>query len=1172
ELIIGSGMKAYYPSTSSYTYYAGEVEILDGKNKTDWPKYVDLSTYNYTRIYSTTSYSYFGSGIAVGDVNGDGLVDLALGGLGMDSKGAVYLFFNTGNLYDKLGGKYNKTDILNLHPDVTFYGPMGGSETGSNILIADVDGDQYDDLLIASGGYSTSQYSYAGRVDLYYGKDATQWVNEVDMYRNPGDYVITGSAGGAWLGGYSYFYDYYGMAVGWDSMAFGDFDVDGKLDFLLGEAGKDRNEGDAVMILYVKPTITIISAELVDGDGVAGNILTAGFKYYTFRVVLNDTWTWREVSLISLSFTLKGAYLGFIYTVEYRSINQSFFDTRNPFNYMTVSEGSSMTPSGYKKMTIEFKVMFSMDFLTDDFMDVTFLAQGGRSKAELTYEDYCRVEMDLTFTGSWVAYGEGGEFIPRGAFISGSQEIYFTGMRVVYEDTLVSPPNDFFDVRIVDNWHRVFFNYSSSGADFVIKARSYPISGELRFRIGIVNIIGRGKDVSVIPDYYFTVDADAPTAPKNVVIHSDSFTDLRGEYDNDGEIYVTWDPSYDLGCGIAGYYVKVRAWGSGTRGAAEGWIFTNETRIVLTNMTAGLNDVLVAAVDNVGNRGPVTTASVTIETDPISFYSGGPHQIWKTTDRVTVSIHLMDLGGSGVDLSSVEYCYSTSGLGNFGEWTSLGLYGSAQDTVVSVDLTLVDGKENYVKFRAKDIAGNGPFESDPINVWVDTKEVSFSNPTPPQSQMPLEEPYVVSTITITDTGSGVYGPSIYYSYSTGDLRHYTGWMSANIKIVNNTIVASTAPLLFEPGTTNYIKWRAKDVAGNGYTYSEDYPITIKPKVVNHKPIVVIKSPAMNSLYKTTDTITFSSEGTYDPDGDELKYSWYSADWELLSTEPTFSMKFPAGVHVVTLKVDDGEFNMSMAVTFTVMVAVEDLDIDHDGIPNRNDTDDDNDGWSDVKEAKMGTDPMNRDTDGDGVIDSRDYDPLNSAVWKEPEGKGRVNRLYVAIAVIVLLAMLSYAAFLGMAVKKGEEYKRKKLERQAAHLGEFVQRYEQLTGIEAPLLPKVKDLGVELLPAVVQDTLAGSALPSGPVAAPGAGAPEALPKAEEAVPAPEAVAPAPEGEVSVPPTEAPGAVPVPETVEQPPEGGVSTVECELCGTTIEVPPHEGPITVKCPLCGYEMTVQ
>lgn len=52
----------------------------------------------------------------------------------------------------------------------------------------------------------------------------------------------------------------------------------------------------------------------------------------------------------------------------------------------------------------------------------------------------------------------------------------------------------------------------------------------------------------------------------------------------------------------------------------------------------------------------------------------------------------------------------------------------------------------------------------------------------------------------------------------------------------------------------------------------------------------------------------------------------------------------------------------------------DVDTDSDGVGNAVDTDDDNDGVSDVDELAKGTDPLNRDTDADGLPDGKDPAP------------------------------------------------------------------------------------------------------------------------------------------------------------------------------------------------------
>lgn len=68
-------------------------------------------------------------------------------------------------------------------------------------------------------------------------------------------------------------------------------------------------------------------------------------------------------------------------------------------------------------------------------------------------------------------------------------------------------------------------------------------------------------------------------------------------------------------------------------------------------------------------------------------------------------------------------------------------------------------------------------------------------------------------------------------------------------------------------------------------------------------------------------------------------------------------------------------NPSNDVALTTLF-VPKLDTDGDGSIDEEDVDDDNDGLSDAEEVALGTDPLNPDTDGDGVNDKDDYYPLD----------------------------------------------------------------------------------------------------------------------------------------------------------------------------------------------------
>jgi len=74
-----------------------------------------------------------------------------------------------------------------------------------------------------------------------------------------------------------------------------------------------------------------------------------------------------------------------------------------------------------------------------------------------------------------------------------------------------------------------------------------------------------------------------------------------------------------------------------------------------------------------------------------------------------------------------------------------------------------------------------------------------------------------------------------------------------------------------------------------------------------------------------------------------------------------------------------------------------VDVDNDTLDNRVDDDDDGDGLQDTLEAKIGTDPLVADTDGDGADDGFEYYSaldLNSAAVPYPDKRPYPNALFV----------------------------------------------------------------------------------------------------------------------------------------------------------------------------------
>ena len=92
-----------------------------------------------------------------------------------------------------------------------------------------------------------------------------------------------------------------------------------------------------------------------------------------------------------------------------------------------------------------------------------------------------------------------------------------------------------------------------------------------------------------------------------------------------------------------------------------------------------------------------------------------------------------------------------------------------------------------------------------------------------------------------------------------------------------------------------------------------------------------------------------------------------------------------GDHTLRVVVDnDGAFMDAVPANNAVALPIfVDRDTDKDGVPDRSDDDRDNDLVLNVDEARLGTDPLKADTDGDGVNDRLDVFPLDPLRSKAP---------------------------------------------------------------------------------------------------------------------------------------------------------------------------------------------
>ncbi len=215
---------------------AGEVYVIYGR--TNWPATMELSnpTADVAIYYGQNSGDHFGEDVRVGDFDGDGEIELAVGALTASApsgtpgvpprndSGVGYIFWGT---FITRGERVDTRALGTTEPRLTrIYGEAAGDIGSDTIALADVNADGLDEMIFASPTYDPASRPEAGDLKVIFG-DPGRLPTVVDLANVPASVsvyqVIAADPGDMFA---------YSFTVG-------DFDADGFTDLMPNGMGGD---------------------------------------------------------------------------------------------------------------------------------------------------------------------------------------------------------------------------------------------------------------------------------------------------------------------------------------------------------------------------------------------------------------------------------------------------------------------------------------------------------------------------------------------------------------------------------------------------------------------------------------------------------------------------------------------------------------------------------------------------------------------------------------------------------------------------------------------------------------------------------------------------------------------------------------------------------------------
>jgi hypothetical protein len=840
--------------------------------------------------------------------------------------------------------------------------------------------------------------------------------------------------------------------------------------------------------------INIDSFDILLDNNSASNIYSE-YKPYTFQVVVDDNFYFPDAETIQLILDPPGANI----QLEWDRASGIFSEISDPNNYVSIDPSSSAENNGVNIWRINFSLVFNWTYPDELNHDVHIKLTDSLSKFQwFNVSSYYQVENDLVFNGSLVVKDQNGRLLVDNDLVGGGETLNFSGLWPKYQNSPdIFPSDDEFDIAISDESGNKWTVSPMSGQPFIFETTVGPLtnpSGENY----TINLDGIPPECD-LTDEIFTIRIDAdnvtfsnPTPGSSlwhtnkVVLTGITITDIGGGLVNGSSVMYsvsknngnTWND-----------WVNVTGLGSdGTLTASDNVSFKEGTD----------NLIKWQAKDNLGN-GPAKSMAhrIIVDTENVSYSAQLPlDSDVSTTELVQIGITVSDTT-SGVNSSTIEYSVSDDKGITWGSWIPVNGLSNSHEVIISINHTFQNGTDNRLKWRAADIAGNGPTESSPyiinVNSWnaADKPKVNLISPV---SGITLNVTEIDLSWELIDNNFTKITYDIYFSNTTPPEIYLNNYLQSNLKVTKlvhgDTYYWKVIPKAGGiTGTCESGIWSFKVILpGEPLPGEYNYKVDINgPDHISLNPgESKIIELSVSNLGNVIDTIEFTIDAGDLPDG----YIDFDDSQVIIVSEGSIKRSFSVDIPETA---NTGTFNVTITAASVS-------------------------GGSSIKDDHIITIEIKKKVDGPGDTDVSDD--------KKDTGEKSNTMLLAVLAVIIVIIVIAVAAFIINKKKKSEP---------------------EVEQIQAPVEEA----------AVIEPVVTGAALPATePAAIPTpAAAPEPIPVTAqpEQLPIDTATGETPAQLPALPPPEPAAA---PETLQPEPAGVVApTVPEELSQTPEQEPAVE-----------------